>query len=163
MARLMPAAAGALHWSSFLYGQKAGDNGDNAIFNSLSGWDGFACPSIETGGLPATNTFGGNRDEGQVNMELVQPDPYGRPTLTRVTTSDLAPDPAPGQSFKTHLDWVGRNHGKKELDAAGRDNRKSNFLYADGHVETKTIYETVENSQWGKTFFSLKPGNDISK
>lgn len=61
----------------------------------------------------------------------------------------------------SRLDWVGRNHGKAEHAA---DN-KSNFLYCDGHVETKSILDTVPKDstdvngkwEWGKQAYSLSP------
>jgi len=63
---------------------------------------------------------------------------------------------------QTRLDWVGRNHGYGEKPA----DKKTNFLYADGHVETKTIAETIPaNAQtnspweWGSQFFSISPNN----
>ena len=35
--------------------------------------------------------------------------------------------------------------------------RKSNFLYVDGHVETKHVAETVyPKSQWGEKFYDLE-------
>ena len=62
----------------------------------------------------------------------------------------------------TTLDFVGRNHGGKKYGTVGGDTRggwdlrKSNFLYVDGHVETKHVSETVyPRSQWGDDFYSL--------
>ena len=104
---------------------------------------------------------------GQLDMSLVAKSLGGQPALRRVQKSDLADDPEvslpAGQGSQTRLDWVGRNHGNKKLDK-GKDKRKTNFLYVDGHVETKTIYETVDPVfEWGEQFYSLKPGNDILK
>jgi prepilin-type processing-associated H-X9-DG protein len=63
-------------------------------------------------------------------------------------------------SRMTRLDWVGRNHAKGEKPA---DN-KSNFLYCDGHVETKHITETVPADathqtpwEWGEKPYSVIP------
>lgn len=60
----------------------------------------------------------------------------------------------------TRLDWVGRNHGRGEKPT---DN-KSNFLYVDGHVETKSILETLPKDassstpwEWGKIPYSVSP------
>jgi prepilin-type processing-associated H-X9-DG protein len=77
------------------------------------------------------------------------------------TPGDLSNDPqaqlAPGSDILySTLDWVGRNHGgpKKLGSVAGDprgnwDLRKSNFLYLDGHVETKHIAQTVyPKNQW---------------
>jgi prepilin-type processing-associated H-X9-DG protein len=75
-----------------------------------------------------------------------------------VTAADLDPDPATVISSHTRLDWVGRNHGRQE---GYPDERRSNFLYVDGHVESKTIYETLSPFQWGQKFYSLDPNNDL--
>jgi len=65
----------------------------------------------------------------------------------------------------TTLDYVGRNHGAKKTGSVGGDGkargnwdlRKSNFLYLDGHVETKHVAETVyPKNQWGEEFYSLE-------
>ncbi len=61
------------------------------------------------------------------------------------------------------LDFVGRNHGPKTLDAQGWDTRLSNFLYLDGHVETKGIRQTQTPWQWGATAFSLSPDDSINQ
>jgi prepilin-type processing-associated H-X9-DG protein len=60
----------------------------------------------------------------------------------------------------SRLDWVGRNHVKGEFPA---DN-KSNFLYCDGHVETKSILQTVPPDaahqipwEWGEKPYSVSP------
>jgi prepilin-type N-terminal cleavage/methylation domain-containing protein/prepilin-type processing-associated H-X9-DG protein len=85
---------------------------------------------------------------------------------------DLTPDPVSTfQSLTTipnpdtTLDFVGRNHGGGRSlgtvagsSKAGWDLRKSNFLYLDGHVETKRVSETVYPlNQWGAKFYSLPP------
>jgi prepilin-type N-terminal cleavage/methylation domain-containing protein/prepilin-type processing-associated H-X9-DG protein len=65
----------------------------------------------------------------------------------------------------TSLDFIGRNHGTGKptgnipgSNQTGWDLRKSNFLYLDGHVETKHVAETVYPlSQWGEKFYSLPP------
>jgi prepilin-type processing-associated H-X9-DG protein len=55
-----------------------------------------------------------------------------------------------GQSQASRLEWVGRNHGRGKT-------AKTNFLYADGHVETKTIEDTLGSKwQWGKTIYSVR-------
>jgi prepilin-type processing-associated H-X9-DG protein/prepilin-type N-terminal cleavage/methylation domain-containing protein len=248
---------GYLHWSSFLYQRKDVGN-RNSIFNGTSGWDAFACPSLERGGLPPTNTYTTNNDPGQQpdtanvidlqsprcaytvneaimprnkfvfgfqgdtvrpyqfvrasqvrktaetvlatewnsdwrivadsgrgdpgatvckshrpihgfvgltgeqNMEKVAPDAFGRrPAYRRVTTSDLTGDPQVGQQLNTRLDWVGRNHDRKVLKG-GFDIRRSNFLFCDGHVETKGILDTLAPTfQWGERFYSLTVNGDV--
>jgi prepilin-type N-terminal cleavage/methylation domain-containing protein/prepilin-type processing-associated H-X9-DG protein len=99
---------------------------------------------------------------GELNMELIAPDPFGRNvSAVRAKVTDLAGDPRAGQTFKTRLDWVGRNHGRKVLQN-GFDTRRTNFLFVDGHVETKNIKETIAPTwQWGEKFYSLNPNADI--
>jgi prepilin-type N-terminal cleavage/methylation domain-containing protein/prepilin-type processing-associated H-X9-DG protein len=259
--QLPPAAdKGYVHWSAMIYNRKDTAANDS-IFRQLSGWEMFTCPSIDKGGLPATNTFPGNNDalpndapsvvdkmaprcaftvneaicprnkfcytfqgavrvysfvrggrirnsgatilatelsreaslvagtgevsgssvckshrpvhgffspaSGQLDMSLVPKSLTGLASLYRVTKDQLNSDPevnlVTGSASQTRLDWVGRNHGPKKL-VNGVDKRKTNFLYVDGHVETKTIYETLDKGfEWGEQFYSLVPGNDIKK
>jgi len=60
---------------------------------------------------------------------------------------------------RTRLDWVGRLHGGQ------RDwfQRKTNFLYADGHVESKRLEETLDPFQWGERFFSLADNSGLHR
>jgi prepilin-type N-terminal cleavage/methylation domain-containing protein/prepilin-type processing-associated H-X9-DG protein len=74
-----------------------------------------------------------------------------------VTTADLTVDPDNTAGFdakttsKSRLDWVGRIHG----NGAYKD-RKTNFLYLDGHVETKKVEETISPTfEWGEKFYSV--------
>jgi prepilin-type N-terminal cleavage/methylation domain-containing protein/prepilin-type processing-associated H-X9-DG protein len=70
---------------------------------------------------------------------------------------------AAGTTPQSSLAYVGRNHGggKKFGAVAGAtttgwDLRQTNFLYVDGHVETKNIVDTVyPKFQWGDSFYSL--------
>lgn len=63
------------------------------------------------------------------------------------------------------LAWVGRIHGALSIGGTGKqDLRKTNFLYVDGHVETKRLGETLYPTwQWGDTFYSVQPNNDAKK
>jgi prepilin-type N-terminal cleavage/methylation domain-containing protein/prepilin-type processing-associated H-X9-DG protein len=75
-------------------------------------------------------------------------------TYRRVTYDDLTVNCPVGYdsgATKSRLDWVGRNHGK-----APYDKKLTNFLYLDGHVETKNIRETIEPFEWGNEFYSLR-------
>jgi prepilin-type processing-associated H-X9-DG protein len=58
------------------------------------------------------------------------------------------------------LNAVGRHHpGQwKATTDEGPDQDMGGttiFLYCDGHVERKTIYDTVKNLEWGKKFYSI--------
>jgi prepilin-type N-terminal cleavage/methylation domain-containing protein/prepilin-type processing-associated H-X9-DG protein len=89
-------------------------------------------------------------------------DMYSLPPNTgyrRVTAADLDPDPLTGANTQTRLDWVGRNHGQQ---SSYPDHRRTNFLYADSHVETKSIYDTFTPFQWGEKFYSLSPNDDLT-
>jgi prepilin-type N-terminal cleavage/methylation domain-containing protein/prepilin-type processing-associated H-X9-DG protein len=103
---------------------------------------------------------------GELDMAKVGKSMAGLPSLRRVNKGDLTDDPEVTlltQAPSTRLDWVGRDHGRKKLEG-GKDKRKTNFLYVDGHVETKTIYDTIDPVfEWGEKFYSLVPGSDIQK
>jgi prepilin-type N-terminal cleavage/methylation domain-containing protein/prepilin-type processing-associated H-X9-DG protein len=72
--------------------------------------------------------------------------------------SDLDPDPDSATSLTmVELNWVGRNHGRR---TGYPDRRLTNFLYVDGHVEAKTIYDTLLPFEWGERFWSLHPNDD---
>jgi prepilin-type N-terminal cleavage/methylation domain-containing protein/prepilin-type processing-associated H-X9-DG protein len=92
--------------------------------------------------------------DGTLDMYLLSTDTAFR----RVTAADLDPDPSSSTTVTTRLDWVGRNHGQL---SGYPDKRRSNFLYVDGHVETKSIYETLTPFQWGQQFYSLNPNDDL--
>ncbi|MEM9882575.1 MAG: prepilin-type N-terminal cleavage/methylation domain-containing protein [Planctomycetota bacterium] len=49
---------------------------------------------------------------------------------------------------------VGRHHPGGE-GASSVDGGTTNFTYADGHVERKTLYETFEGKEWGEKYYSL--------
>ncbi|MEO6435926.1 MAG: prepilin-type N-terminal cleavage/methylation domain-containing protein [Tepidisphaeraceae bacterium] len=100
---------------------------------------------------------------GELNMELLPPDAFGgRPTYRRAKVSDLGGDPQAGSASSTRLDWIGRNHDKRKMQN-NFDIRRSNFLYLDGHVETKGIRETLEPKfEWGEKFYSLVPNSDFA-
>jgi len=75
--------------------------------------------------------------------------------------TDLDPNPEQNESGvatdgNTALNKVGRNHGRKTLNGQGFDLRSSNFLYVDGHVESKNIRDTLSPVfEWGDKFYSL--------
>ncbi|HMO26616.1 MAG TPA: hypothetical protein PKB10_10130, partial [Tepidisphaeraceae bacterium] len=81
------------------------------------------------------------------------------PTGTRTTHTRVLSVTNPlvnSADVKNTLDFIGRNHGRR--GRADRDERTTNFLYVDGHVENKTIEQTIEPQfQWGPrdTIWSL--------
>jgi prepilin-type N-terminal cleavage/methylation domain-containing protein/prepilin-type processing-associated H-X9-DG protein len=78
------------------------------------------------------------------------------------TGQDLQNNPQAGATSMTTLDWVGRNHGSHKIQANGWNPGTTNFLYVDGHVETKTIRDTLNpNFEWGDDMFSLRPHGDM--
>jgi prepilin-type N-terminal cleavage/methylation domain-containing protein/prepilin-type processing-associated H-X9-DG protein len=86
----------------------------------------------------------------------------------RVIFSDLQPNPTQ-PAVNTTLDWVGRNHGSQKLDSSGWMLGTSNFLYVDGHVETKSVRDTINDDpnrgktgfEWGDDIYSLNPHGDL--
>lgn len=59
------------------------------------------------------------------------------------------------------LDWIGRLHGRLKLSTSNQDLRTTNFLYADGHVETKRLSQTLyPKFEWGQRFYSVVPSDD---
>jgi prepilin-type N-terminal cleavage/methylation domain-containing protein/prepilin-type processing-associated H-X9-DG protein len=98
---------------------------------------------VPSGGIPVDEPY------------KISPDP--RYTLDPVERAQLGKDPEAnvGSSVQTLLDYVGRNHNRKRLDAKGYDTRISNFLYLDGHVESKSVLETLTPFQWGERFYTL--------
>ena len=57
---------------------------------------------------------------------------------------------------KTRLDWVGRLHGSGDWF-----HHRTNFLFVDGHVETKLLEETLSPFQWGQRFYSLQSNDGM--
>jgi prepilin-type N-terminal cleavage/methylation domain-containing protein/prepilin-type processing-associated H-X9-DG protein len=101
--------------------------------------------------------------QGGLDMNRVTAsDPFRRPplpTVMEVTPAELAVPPIiPGQGSLTRLDWVGRNHGLGPIHK-----RRTNFLYCDGHVETKLLEQTLQPFQWGDTFYSLQGCDNVLK
>lgn len=141
--------------------------------------------------VPGTMTGGGqSQSGGQIPSTSGMFDLATLPTtynLRRTTVNDLwktsaAPDQSktsldlitdyqlgiyvPAVTEQSRLDWVGRNHGSAEHPY----DKQSNFLYLDGHVETKSVNLTVPRSQpqsfndqqtgpweWGSKCFSIAP------
>jgi prepilin-type N-terminal cleavage/methylation domain-containing protein/prepilin-type processing-associated H-X9-DG protein len=108
-------------------------------------------------GYYAAAYAGGNGTDLVANTRFTSP---AKSFYYRVNAGEMqTQNPPPGIANPTaspaySLGWVGRNHGLLRHDGAGHDLRKTNFLYCDGHVETKTIEETLEPNQfqWGDPY-----------
>jgi prepilin-type processing-associated H-X9-DG protein len=88
----------------------------------------------------------------ELNFDRVAPSTTGTARVyQRVQT--VAPWVTAGSPVGSRLEWVGRNHGRRRGNDA-KNGPKTNFLYVDGHVETKIIEETLSPFQWGSRFYS---------
>jgi prepilin-type processing-associated H-X9-DG protein len=107
--------------------------------------------------IHAFRGYNGELDLNKVPYEASQNN-GGRAAYIRVRPGEvrrvLPPPPTP---LNNKLELVGRNHGRDPKTA------RTNFLYCDGHVETKTIEETlVPVFQWGATVYSVpRPTVDV--
>lgn len=80
----------------------------------------------------------------------------------RLNSNNLMDNPTPARQNPSRLDLVGRNHGKI-YGGSGVNDATSNFLYVDGHIENKTVYETLDDFQWGKKVYCLRGDNRAQK
>jgi len=87
------------------------------------------------------------------DVSLALPFASGAPGLRHLVAGDLSPQPVPPCWQQPRLNWVGRNHDHAKT---------TNFLYVDGHVDTKVIEQTLSPFEWGQKFYSLRPGDDIA-
>ncbi len=140
------------------------------------------CPYVRTdvqvpsAGIGATSPNAAYQVDLAPLHALVGNNPY----LERVNATMMTPYPhfgAPGLGqTSTSMDWIGRNHGsfklgnitvqvpgsKQQTTVSGWDLRVTNFLYCDGHVDTKNVADTLTPWEWGDQFYSLNPGTDIA-
>jgi prepilin-type N-terminal cleavage/methylation domain-containing protein/prepilin-type processing-associated H-X9-DG protein len=102
------------------------------------------------------------RTDGSFTDMAASPSMFSGCVLRATVANNLSDDPQPPGDTLHPLNWIGRNHGTKGKNKQGsQDRRKTNFLYLDGHVELKTVYETLEanNFEWGEKFYSLEKGD----
>jgi prepilin-type N-terminal cleavage/methylation domain-containing protein/prepilin-type processing-associated H-X9-DG protein len=140
---------------------KAQGGGSGYTSNSRRGVSGFGLNESTAAGVV-----------GVTSMDGAYGVTAGVQNFAPATTAspDMIPDPSTVPNWATAspiyctLNFVGRNHGvKKNGNVAGPsgpvsgwDMRTSNFLYVDGHVETKNIADTIyPTNQWGSKFYSL--------
>ncbi len=69
-------------------------------------------------------------------------------------TIDSNPQGLIDASQGPEINAVGRHH-KGGAISSGPVKGSANFVYCDGHVETKTVYETLVNHEWGNKFYSI--------
>ena len=82
--------------------------------------------------------------------------PVGGPNVPTYRRNYSLPDGINPAPVKNRLAWVGRNHGKARVGPNGQDVRKTNFLYLDGHCESKRLAETLyPEFQWGERFYTI--------
>ncbi|MGC4032267.1 MAG: prepilin-type N-terminal cleavage/methylation domain-containing protein [Tepidisphaeraceae bacterium] len=109
----------------------------------------------------------GSITDAEKFVNATAPDKILPVTLAQLggVVADPSSNAAVPSGIDTSLFFVGRVHGgPKKLggisdgtsSVGGFDIRTSNFLYLDGHVETKTLDATVfPNFEWGDQFYSI--------
>jgi len=83
-----------------------------------------------------------------INLQDYGPDAFfNRAVFKRASAPPVEiTDPA---SQTNRLSWIGRNHGRGKT-------AKTNFLYCDGHVETKTIEDTLTPTfEWSDKVYGI--------
>ena len=91
---------------------------------------------------------GGGGFKGAPDIFKVKPNPAGHGSSMY---SQLQSEQTMPGSGGFRLDWVGRNHG-----TGAWKSKKTNFGYVDGHVEIKSVLDTLApNFEWGDKVFSL--------
>jgi prepilin-type processing-associated H-X9-DG protein len=136
--------------------------GDNPASSSLPP------PGVCKSHRPVSAFVGEGGGQGILNLDQL-PTPGGGFgaagfLFRRAQASDLLNDPSANTmpQSQCRLDWVGRNHGPLRYDAGGFNLKTTNFLYVDGHVETKSIRDTLSPVfEWGDTMYSLNPNGDL--
>jgi prepilin-type processing-associated H-X9-DG protein len=83
--------------------------------------------------------------------------------INQILTDPEVQIPLSPGNVQSTLSYVGRNHGSKTYGSVPGttlghwDLRQTNFLYVDGHVETKRLIDTVyPKFQWGDSMYSLQ-------
>ncbi|MBC7784125.1 MAG: prepilin-type N-terminal cleavage/methylation domain-containing protein [Burkholderiales bacterium] len=105
-------------------------------------------------------------DGDPLNLSNAQGDLLGRsgPAFAIADRVSSVRYPVTPSGQQNRLEWVGRNHGRQRTGVTPVSSRpKTNFLYCDGHVETKLIEETLAPMfQWGKKIYSIPRGDNIA-
>jgi prepilin-type N-terminal cleavage/methylation domain-containing protein/prepilin-type processing-associated H-X9-DG protein len=137
--------------------------GGGAVSNSRRSINGFsvsASAAAGTTGVASVDKFYATTSGTQFFRQAIVDNLQSNPVVF------YAGQIPPSTGLDTSLDFVGRNHAAKKTGSVGGDGkargdwdlRKSNFLYVDGHVDTKHVTETVyPKNQWGEEFYDLEP------
>jgi prepilin-type N-terminal cleavage/methylation domain-containing protein/prepilin-type processing-associated H-X9-DG protein len=167
---------GSLLVYKFVRTSQVRHSADTILGTELWGFQGAAMYNGKISGSPASNArrpVCGFVSEGATNS---QDQLYNslNDQFQPVTVNFNAIGTDPSQTNITNfaspaseLIFVGRNHGQKKYGGVltppgttpvgGWDLRQSNFLYVDGHVETKGVTDTVyPKFQWGDEMYSLQ-------
>jgi prepilin-type N-terminal cleavage/methylation domain-containing protein/prepilin-type processing-associated H-X9-DG protein len=96
------------------------------------------------------NEYAADPEGGFICGDPNDPENYGLRPLKEI---EQTPGAIAG-TMGLEINAVGRHHpGGDRLGGA------ANFLYVDGHVERKTILETIKQRQWGEAYYSLTGEN----
>ena len=121
-----------------------------------SDWTLLAADGVCRSYLPVHGFCGiGPMGEDRYDLNQVQSED-ARPCQTLGLFRRLSPDllsdaPSAARSNPPRLDWLGRHHG-------GR----TNFLYADAHVEIKPVRRTLDEAfEWGRAVYSIEGGERV--
>jgi prepilin-type processing-associated H-X9-DG protein len=62
-----------------------------------------------------------------------------------------------GSTGDSEANAVGRHHSGGDSKMGGT----ANFIYVDGHVDRKTILDTLKKREWGDKYYSLTGPNEV--
>ncbi len=131
--------------------------GSSNVVLATEFWSDFRIVSEDTGsnvvkshrpvsGYAPAAVLSGKSTDLTVALPLAGTYRYTR--VTKPSKDNMKDLIANGSAYQ--VDWIGRNHGKGKF-------AKTNFLYVDGHVETKRIEETLAPTfQWGEQVYSIR-------
>jgi prepilin-type processing-associated H-X9-DG protein len=152
------------------------DSGSTILATEMWGNQAIMSTTSQNGGGAVSNTrrpvsgisASASGISGGADKAYTTTNPYA---FVSATPANLTPDPSTAfaslgtaPAVDCTLDFVGRNHGTRKLGSvagdtrSGWDLRKSNFLYLDGHAESRHVVDTIyPKNQWGAQFYSLTP------
>ena len=140
-------------WGVQQLAQTKSQNGANQVSNSRRPVSGFLASGTNGVATKADNFYESTapRNIPQAAITDIQSNPSADLTWVSGTITCTA-------------SFIGRNHGTKKIGSVQGPNgsignwdlRRTNFLYLDGHVETKNVADTLfPVNQWGDQFYDL--------